>query len=84
MYSNVGLSFNVKRNLPLAVVYMHQELGLHTIELPDLSNMSFYESSSRCGIATTNSTSECVNDLLSNFISQYDVANTDIIIEARN
>ena len=62
---------------------MHQELGLHTIELPDLSNMSFYEASSRGGIATTNSTHECVNDLISNRISQYDVANIDRIIEAR-
>ena len=46
--------------------------------------MSFSEFSSRCDIATINSTSECVDNLLSNFMSQDGVTNIDEMIEARN
>ena len=39
--------------------------------------MSFPEISSRDNIATTNSTSECVNNVLSDHISQDNIANTE-------
>ena len=56
MYHNVGVDFKVKSHLPLVVVCTYQELGVHTIEISTLYDMSSSVVSSRGGIATTKTT----------------------------
>ena len=75
MYRNIGVGFKFKRNLQLVVICTYQELGIHTIQLPELTKVSFSEIRSKGGI---NATSNFVKkNNLNNHMSEDDVANID-------
>ena len=76
VYSNAYVGYKVTRKLPLVAIYTYQELGVHTIKMSALSNITCFEMSSRSSIDTTNSTSVDSD----NIMYQYSYANINIMI----
>ena len=69
MYINVGVGFKIKRNLPLIGVCTCQDIGIYTIKMSALSDISFSKISSKGGIVTTNSTSINLNNNILSMMS---------------